>query len=468
MYIRPCRVLPLIEQARKYDVATQWTMILTDEFARQAAMEKDLGIPSALFAPPVRETIELGKSQLGFMNMFAIPLFQGVSDVMPAMAFCVDELHQNKSAWEVKIAEEQAKARQESGDSFMTDGMFSPRSMSLAIPSDASHHKISNATQTLSPDSDLRKVLLSKSPFSPSNGALDENKPRHHSIPELTTSIANESEHPSPSELIPDSSSRRSSKPSQLQLSHATASAPGLVDHPSQDPHLANGISVQSSLVTEAVVAPPAPPRNENENYGERQSGYHGSIYSQDWMSQASMTTTLVKDRDEVGSRRPRSWDRKYATYTQDGDWLSQAAIAATSKMAEMKNKEEIIQRSSDGTEGSTDWTSQVTSATTSKMPLSPSTQGTSIMSQESLEKSTGIYRTLTGEETIEGKGNMVILGMGKMRSLRKKPSRFRMNFWKRSKSASPPMPVQGQGGSVRGIEFGGMGRSDDDGRLSQ
>jgi 3',5'-cyclic-nucleotide phosphodiesterase len=467
MYLPSCRVLSLIEQARKYGVAAQWTMILTDEFARQASMEKDLGIPSALFAAPVREIIELGKSQLGFMNMFAIPLFQGVSDVMPAMTFCVDELHQNQSAWEQKIAEEQTRVRQESGDSVMTDGMFSPRTMSVAVPSDASHQKISNATLSLSPDSDLRKALLSKSPFSPSNGVLDENEPHHRSLPELSTSIPNESEHPSPSEVIPDSSSRRSSKPSQLQLSYATASAPGLVDHPSQDPHLANGISVQPSLVTDAVVAPPVPRQNENENHGERQTGIQGGIYSQDWMSQTSMTTTLVKDRDEGEIRRPRSYDRNTASYSQDGDWMSQATIAATSKIAEMKEKEEVKQRSSDGTEVSTDWTSQATSATTSKMPLSPSTQGTSIMSQESLEKSLGCHQTPTGEGSIEGKGNsMVTVGMEKMRSLRKKPSRFRMNFWKRSKSASPPMPVQRQG--ARGIEVGGTGRSDDDGRLSQ
>jgi hypothetical protein len=41
---------------------------------------------------------------------------------------------------------------------------------------------------------------------------------------------------------------------------------------------------------------------------------------------------------------------------------MSQATIAATSKIAEMKEKEEVKQRSSDGTEVSTDWTSQATS----------------------------------------------------------------------------------------------------------
>jgi len=33
---------------------------------------------------------------------------------------------------------------------------------------------------------------------------------------------------------------------------------------------------------------------------------------------------------------------------------------------------------------------------------------------------------------------------MEKVRNLKKKPSRFKINFWKRSKSASPPVPAGG------------------------
>ncbi|TQS35632.1 hypothetical protein Golomagni_03943 [Golovinomyces magnicellulatus] len=93
--------------ARKYDIASKWTIILTDECARQATMEKDLGIPSVLFAPPVREITQLGESQIGFMETFALPLFQEVSNNMPALSFCVRELQQNKSIWEKKIVEHQ-------------------------------------------------------------------------------------------------------------------------------------------------------------------------------------------------------------------------------------------------------------------------------------------------------------------------------------------------------------------------
>lgn len=381
-------------------------MILTDEFARQASMETDLGIPSALFAAPVREIVELGKSQIGFMNLFAIPLFQGVTDVMPAMGFCVEELQRNKAGWEQKIAEEQEKLRKDSDDSTMKDGMFSPRTMSVANPSDANHQKIGNAT--LSPDMDLRKALLSKSPFSLPNGVPDDVGPQHSSLPEISTAVplVEESANPSPSEVLPDSSSRRSSKPSQLQLSFATASAPSLLDHPSQDAALAqNGILVTPSLVADPVVVDPPTPQ-------------------------------------------------------------------------EPKAQESDKQRSSDGTEGSNsaagDWTSQATSATTGKMPLSPSTQGTSIMSDsDSIEKgNTSQILTPTGtprghgrssskdsttqgsKSEADGEENKGVPSTvpEKVGKLKKKPSRFRMNFWKRSKSASPPMPV---GGARVGSEDG-------------
>lgn len=418
--------------ARKYHVAAKWTEILTDEFARQAAMEQDLGIPSALFAAPVREIVELGKSQIGFMNMFAIPLFQGVTDVMPGMGFCVDELHQNKLAWEMKIAEEQRKARQDNEDSFMRDGMFSPRSMSMAQPSDASHQKAGGASQPLD-SGDLRRALLSKSPFSPTNGVLNET-PHHQSLPEIFTNppTVGEDIMSSPGELAPDHNIPESPKPTQLQLSFATSSAPGLLDQPSKDLNLrngapySNGVVVQHSLVTDSVVIDPQTPQ--------------------------------------------------YPAKAQSSE----------------------KERSSNGTEGSNsaagDWTSQATSATTGKMPLSPSTKGTSILSElDHSEKGNGYHtsqstptgsansagsfaadgtlhgstkqsnssdlsyeahsqgarrRSRSGDRTDtslnpHGNGSTPkgVVVLEKVKNLRKKPSRFRMNFWKRSKSASPPIP---------------------------
>lgn len=76
-------------------------------------MEQELQMPSCLFGgPPVREDIiKLGESQIGFMNIFARPLFEAVTDILPAMRFAVDEILANKAVWEKKIDDERHQKR---------------------------------------------------------------------------------------------------------------------------------------------------------------------------------------------------------------------------------------------------------------------------------------------------------------------------------------------------------------------
>jgi len=67
-------------------------------------MESDLGIPSSLVAPPVTGSVlALAKSQVGFMTLFALPLFVSLSEVMPEMQFSVDVLTANKAMWQAEI-----------------------------------------------------------------------------------------------------------------------------------------------------------------------------------------------------------------------------------------------------------------------------------------------------------------------------------------------------------------------------
>ena len=127
-------------------MASRWACVLTDEFARQATMETELGIPSALFAPPVRDSIvELGKSQIGFMNLFAWPLFRGVSDILPAMQFTVDRILSNRNVWEVKIEREiESLERQEGSGGSGDGGLQAPRDSSISLRS----HSISSLSQS--------------------------------------------------------------------------------------------------------------------------------------------------------------------------------------------------------------------------------------------------------------------------------------------------------------------------------
>ena len=128
--------------ARRHDAALQWMHILSDEFSRQAFMEDQLAIKSSLVAQPKKDTVSLFRAQLGFMNLFAIPLFQGIASVMPTMQYCVDELETNKALFERGIAEEAAKeALEQQQQQQLQDSQhdsFSLHSMTLAVPNGTS------------------------------------------------------------------------------------------------------------------------------------------------------------------------------------------------------------------------------------------------------------------------------------------------------------------------------------------
>jgi len=74
-------------------------------------MEKELNLPTCLFGgpPDPRNVIKMGESQIGFMTMFARPLFEAVANVLPAMDFGVREMQANQKVWEWTIWREKKK-----------------------------------------------------------------------------------------------------------------------------------------------------------------------------------------------------------------------------------------------------------------------------------------------------------------------------------------------------------------------
>ena len=74
-------------------------------------MEKDVGIPTTLFGgpPELGNLIKLGNSQNSFMNIFARPLFEAVTDILPAMAFAVNEMKANQEIWTERIKKQTLK-----------------------------------------------------------------------------------------------------------------------------------------------------------------------------------------------------------------------------------------------------------------------------------------------------------------------------------------------------------------------
>jgi hypothetical protein len=312
-------------------------------------MESQIGISSSLISEPKKDFLSLAKAQIGFMNLFAIPLFQGVSDVLPALKYAIEALEGNQNQFEEAI--EEIREMDEECKRAIQDGARSPRTVTMAV------------SMGDSIDSSSGKTLE----------APVQNLPERH-----------------------------------VEMRQAGSSAP---DQAQRIPHLPgeydeiNGMPGDYDPVAEFAASDPFH-MHDGEN---RMIGHHGK------------------------------------------------------------------QRSSETTEGSNsapysgDWASQATSATTGKMPLSPSTQGTSIISQESLEQpSTTIppssvevpepdhlplplppmERASSNEEHSNGSTLKMDISPGPAarspsadKSLKKKPSRFRMNalkLFRRDKSSSP------------------------------
>ncbi|KAF9735487.1 cyclic nucleotide phosphodiesterase [Paraphaeosphaeria minitans] len=128
--------------ARKFQTAARWANILTDEFSNQGVMEQELEMPSCLFGgPPIQDDIiKLGESQIGFINIFARPLFEAVADILPAMRYAVDEILANKGIWEKKINDEKNKTKRHPNfslghltPSFAADSTPSPLSGDMPV-----------------------------------------------------------------------------------------------------------------------------------------------------------------------------------------------------------------------------------------------------------------------------------------------------------------------------------------------
>lgn len=311
-------------------------------------MENELGITSSLMAPPKKDLVSLSKGQLGFMNLFAIPLFQGIADIMPGMKYTVEELETNKALFEKRMQEEQATKELQAQIT----------SQVPTVGSGCEAGAEADANQT--PETTIMTT--------PAAAAVmgDEG--------EISVSPLDK-ENPVESGYF-----------TQLGTKQETTENDRAVTPPADSHRDANCVAPTFDPVADFAASDPFNMRYRLDSYD------HGKSLS-------------------MGKQR--------CSETTDG---------------------------SNSAPYSGDWTSQATSATTGKMPLSPSTQGTSIGSRESLERPNSKARHtmqvpgIRAPPAESGEGEMARLSsnedtasnesMGKegQQTLRKKSSRFRMN----------------------------------------
>ena len=209
-------------------------------------MEKDVGMPTTLFGgpPELGNLSKLATSQIGFMNIFASPLFEAVADILPGMGFAVQEIKANQTIWMRKIEEEKNSQRCKSEEEkYASEGFQSPRSGSpdrfVSSRADLSHPEGLPANGS--------------SPALPAEAPMSTSSP----VPNLDS---RQSAHGSPSALLVEtrstSKSRDLSRRSSLGHSYSCSNS-------AQDP--ASGSRRSSGAFPAAnVLSPPSTIRRSN------------------------------------------------------------------------------------------------------------------------------------------------------------------------------------------------------------
>lgn len=95
-------------------------------------MEQAVGMETTLFGgpPELGNMLKLANGQIGFMTIFAHPLFANVADIIPAMSFAADEILTNKGVWFTRAEHEKMKQIVKQGTGYGDGGSVSPRSQS--------------------------------------------------------------------------------------------------------------------------------------------------------------------------------------------------------------------------------------------------------------------------------------------------------------------------------------------------
>jgi 3',5'-cyclic-nucleotide phosphodiesterase len=133
-------------------------------------MEQAVGMETTLFGgpPELGNMLKLANGQIGFMTIFAHPLFANVADIIPAMGFAAAEILTNKGVWFTRAEHEKLKEVVKKGTGSGDGGAVSPRSQS---PVGRKHDNGEKRTSYF-PSSPLRQQAESTD-SSPSRGDLE-------------------------------------------------------------------------------------------------------------------------------------------------------------------------------------------------------------------------------------------------------------------------------------------------------
>ncbi|KAG8903775.1 3',5'-cyclic-nucleotide phosphodiesterase [Tulasnella sp. 403] len=110
---------------RPHAVSEHWSSALLEEWACQAMLERELGLPVSVVASA--DEIVQAKGQVGFIDMFTKPLFDTTASVLPALEVIAHQGDINRTLWQERLDRAVEKAAASTTD---TKTAAPPRSLS--------------------------------------------------------------------------------------------------------------------------------------------------------------------------------------------------------------------------------------------------------------------------------------------------------------------------------------------------
>mmetsp|Transcript_25106 Transcript_25106/g.64138 ORF Transcript_25106/g.64138 Transcript_25106/m.64138 type:complete len:782 (-) Transcript_25106:185-2530(-) len=83
--------------AKNFHTYLFWTSRVITEFFAQGDREKELGLPVSMFMD--RETTNIAKCQIGFIDILVLPLFEVLTEVLPRLSIGTVNCKRNKMIW---------------------------------------------------------------------------------------------------------------------------------------------------------------------------------------------------------------------------------------------------------------------------------------------------------------------------------------------------------------------------------
>lgn len=87
--------------SKVWAVTEKWIDLLFEEFFKQGDQERDLGQPITYLMD--RETINIAKSQGGFIDFIIAPSWEVLTSMLPKLAPLNDMIKRNKETWASKV-----------------------------------------------------------------------------------------------------------------------------------------------------------------------------------------------------------------------------------------------------------------------------------------------------------------------------------------------------------------------------